>query len=74
MQAVGTVALQHFTAALVQSALALTACCWPGIAEVFLIEVGMECGVSLKPAQLSLHPVHPIALGEHQCVPALSFR
>lgn len=66
MQAVGTVALQHFTAALVQSALALTACCWLRTAEIFLIkEVGMKCGVSLKPAQPSLYPVHSVALGEH---------
>lgn len=67
MQAVGTVALQHFTASLVHSGLALTACCCLRTAEVFLIEgAGMKCGVPLKSAQPFLHPAHSVAFGEHQ--------
>lgn len=67
MQAVGTLALQHFTAALVQSGLALTACRCLRAAEVFLvIELEMKCGVSLKSAQPFLRPVHSVAVGEHQ--------
>lgn len=67
MQAVGTIALQHFTAALVQSGLALTACCCPRTAEVFLMkEAGVKCGVSLAPAQPFLHPGCSAAVGEHQ--------
>lgn len=73
MQAMGTVALQHFTASLVQPGLALTACCCLRTAEVFLvIGVRMKCGVSLKSAQPFLYPVHCAAAGEHQGYPVCS--